>query len=208
MGAKAKKVGPSRTEQLEASVAVDRQNFFRQNYNKLLKEQRNFGDKKVGNMLRGRAAADVQQQLSNSSYGESMRSDAAGDSANALLGNLGVASTNATAIENRMATNTIGTAQQQASDATTGLSAAARISSSDALNRAKNKQMVAQAKLNAGAQLATAGVMRAGSEGLFGNKVAGTINGPSTPSSKPSVPKLQNKPNPYSIAGPGYRTVT
>jgi hypothetical protein len=185
MGAKPKQSDykASAAEQVDARVAVDRANIFKEKYMPLLKEQMNYSAKGIDQRLRARAVADVQQQTSSNTLAESQRTDRAGDVANATLSSLGVADTNAMAVENKMATNTIGTAQGQAADASSGLSQAARIGTTEALNRAKNKQMVAQAKIDAGAQLATAAVMRGGKEGLFGAKVAKNFNPPSALSS-------------------------
>jgi hypothetical protein len=200
MGSKPKKSDykASAAEQVDASVAVDRANIFRRDYMPLLKEQMNYAAKGVDQRLRARAAADVQQQTASNTLAESQRTDRAGDIANATLSNLGVADNSAAAVENQMATNTIGTAQGQAADASSGISKAARIGASEALTRAKNKQMVAQAKINAGAQLATAGVMRAGKEGLFGQKIQSNIMGPQVAGSSlpTSIPSLGAPPKP------------
>lgn len=194
MGSKPKKSDykASAAEQVDARVAVDRANIFKRDYMPKLKEQMNYAAKGVDQRLRARAAADVQQQTASNTLAESQRTDRAGDIASATLSNLGVADNNAAAVENKMATNTIGTVQGQAADASSGISKVARIGASEALTRAKNKQMVAQAKINAGAQLATAGVMRAGKEGLFGQKIQSNIMGPqvagsSSPTSTPSL---------------------
>ena len=181
MGSKPKKSDYQATaaEKIDASVAKQRADFFRQNYGELLKEQMNFVEKGTANLARSRAAADVQQSLSDMDYRLAQDTERSGQVGQALQGNLAQADRVSKNIENKMATSTIGTAQGQAADASSGISQVARISASDALNRAKARQQVSQAKFDAGAQLATAGVMRGAEEGLFGKKIQQRMQGPS-----------------------------
>lgn len=200
MGSKPKKSDYQATaaEKMDASVAKQRADFFRQNYGPLLKEQMNFVEKGTANLARSRAAADVQQSLSDMDYRLAQDTERSGQVGQALQGNLAQADRVSKNIENKMATSTIGTAQGQAADASSGISQVARISASDALNRAKARQQVSQAKFDAGAQLATAGVMRGAEEGLFGKKIQQRMQGPSVPSlSQPAPTKASNPINQF-----------
>jgi hypothetical protein len=76
--------------------------------------------------------------------------------AQAVQGQLGQATKAGKQIQNQMQTNVLGTARGQAADAQTGMSQAARLSTSEALARAKAKNDVSLAKFNAAAQIGTA----------------------------------------------------
>ena len=56
--------------------------------------------------------------------------------------------------------NVLGVARGQAGDAQSGMAQAANLQTSEALNRAKNKQMVANAKMTAVGQIAGAALMK------------------------------------------------
>ena len=196
MGSKPKKSDYQATaeEKLDASIAKQRADFFRQNYGPLLKEQMNFVEKGTANLARSRAAADVQQSLSDMDYRLSQNTERSGQVGQALQGNLAQADGLSADIENKLATSSIGTSQGQTADASSGISQFAGISASDALNRAKARQQVAEAKFAAGAQLATAGVMRGAEEGLFGKKIQQRMQGPQVPSLSQAAPTSASNP--------------
>jgi hypothetical protein len=89
-----------------------------------------------------------------------------------------------------MATNTIGTIQGQAADASSGLAEASRLETSTALARARDKEQVRSAKLAAGTQLATAGMLKAGEKGLLGDKVKNYLSGEPTSTTSTAQPSL------------------
>jgi len=165
MGSRPKKSDyqASEAEKTSAAVGKAEYEYFKQNYAPLLRQMRDSVDSDdSGKILRGRANADTMQTLSNTTYEGSQNVDRSGDTASALLGQYGVADQSATDIRNKKATNVLGTARGQVADAQTGLAQASRMATSTALDRAKNRQDVAQAKLNAavdiGSTLVTQGI--------------------------------------------------
>jgi hypothetical protein len=84
----------------------------------------------------------------------------ADDLAKAYQGQLGLADKKAEEIRNQKQLNVLGTARGQASDAQSGMAQAASLQTSEALNRAKNKQTVANAKMTAVGQVAGAALMK------------------------------------------------
>ena len=158
MGAKPKKQDyePTASDKANAAVAMAEYQFFKQNYDPLLQQMR---DKSMtqdqAQVLRARANADTMQALSNPNYQATQQVNAAGDMSQAYQGQLGIAEKSGTEIQNQMRTNVLGTARGQAADAQTGMAQASRLDTSTALSRAKANQDVAQAKLNAGVQLAS-----------------------------------------------------
>ena len=144
----------SAAEKASAGVAMQEKAFFDQNYAPLLRKMRDrSSDPSVSNTLRGRANADTAQALSATSYAGTQNINRAGDMAQAQIGQLAQANTSAKQIQNQMATNVLGTARGQAADAQTGMAQASRMSTSDALARAKNKELVANAKYSAAGQI-------------------------------------------------------
>jgi hypothetical protein len=93
--------------------------------------------------------------------------------AQALQGQLGIANQSGLDIKNKMQTNVLGTARGQAADAQTGMAQAANLATSEALTRAKNKQMVANAKMTAAGQVAGAALM----QGMQNKATTGTKEG-------------------------------
>jgi len=164
MGSKPKKKDyqPTAADRASASVAMAQYRYFKEKYDPLLQQMRDKaatgdGAKKT---LRGRGNADTMQALTAPSYQRAQNISTAGDMAQAYQGQLGVANRSAKDIENMMKTNVLKSARKQAATAQTGMAQAARLSTSDALARAKNNQDVAQAKLNAAAQIGTAGLAK------------------------------------------------
>ena len=101
--------------------------------------------------LRGRANADTMQALtSQPNYQSTQSNTGAGDMAQAVQGQLGIANTSGKNIQNTMQTNVLGTARGQAADAQTGMAAASR------LGRAAANQTVANSKMAAATQIGSA----------------------------------------------------
>lgn len=145
---------PSEAEKASASVAMAEYQYFKQKYDPLLQQMRDKSlTEDVQSGLRGRANADTMQALSGPSYRQANDSTAAGDLAQAVTGQLGVANVNAKQVQNTMQTNVLGTARGQAADAQTGMAQASRLATSEALTRAKANQEVADAKFAAAADV-------------------------------------------------------
>lgn len=156
MGARPKKSDyqASAAEKTSASIGKAEYDYFKENYAPLLRQMRDKVDSDdSGRLLRSRANADTMQALSDTSFQQAQQTGRSGDTASALLGQYGVADRSAKDIRNARATNVLGTARGQAADAQTGLAQASRLATSTALERAKNRQDVAQAKLNAAADI-------------------------------------------------------
>ena len=163
MGSKPKQADyqPSASDKASASVAMAEYEYFKQQYDPLLREMRDKSmTEDVASGLRGRANADVMQALSGPSYQAAARGDGGGDLSQALQGQTNVANIRAQEVQNRMRTNVLGTARGQAADAQTGMAEAARLGTSAALERARANQQVAQAKYSAAGQVAGAALMQ------------------------------------------------
>lgn len=156
MGSKAKKAEASDAEKANAEVGAAEYAYFKQRYDPLLQNMRDKSlTEDIASGLRGRANADTMQALSPTSYTAINRSDATGDLAQAVSGQMGVANTAAKDVQNTQQTNVLGTARGQVADAQSGMSIASRLGTSEALAKAQAKQDVAAAKFAAAAQVAT-----------------------------------------------------
>jgi len=151
----------SDAEKASASVALQNYNYFKQNYSPILQQMRDKAQNTdVGTTLRGRANADTMQALTQPSYRNTQQVDYGSDLGKAYQGQLGVANTSAKQIQNQMGSNVLGIARGQAADASTGMAQLSRLGTSEALNRARNKQMVAQSKIDAATKVGGAFVMQ------------------------------------------------
>ena len=148
----------SEGEKASASVAMAEYTYFKQKYDPLLQKMR---DDSLGTnddkTLRGRANADTMQALTSAPMAQqAMSGQGSEDLAQAYQGQLGIADKSAEDIRNKKQMNVLGTARGQASDAQSGMAQAANLATSEALERAKNKQLVSQAKMTAIGQVAGA----------------------------------------------------
>ena len=148
----------SEGEKASASVAMAEYTYFKQKYDPLLQKMR---DDSLGTnddkTLRGRANADTMQALTSAPMAQqAMSGQGSEDLAQAYQGQLGIADKSAEDIRNKKQMNVLGTARGQASDAQSGMAQAANLATSQALERAKNKQLVSQAKMTAIGQVAGA----------------------------------------------------
>ena len=153
---KASNYKPTEADKANASVAVAEYNFFKQNYDPLLRTMRDEAlSDDAQRTLRARANADTMQALTGeTSLAGAQRVGAAPAMAQAIQGQLGQATAAGQQVQNQMASNVLGVARKQGADAQTGMATASRLQTSEALARAKAKQDVANAKLAAGTQLA------------------------------------------------------
>ena len=183
-------------EKASASVSLERYKFFKQNYDPKLQEMRDKArDGDPSQILRSRANADTMQALTPASYRNAQALDYSSDLSKAYQGQLGMASETSRKIQNTMGSNVIGIANKQAADATTGMSKLSRLETSEALNRAKNKQQVAMARQNAAVQLGSSMVM----QGLDNKDTGGSFFTPNR-----QLPRGQQGP-PQSISSLGDR---
>ena len=164
MGSKPKQQDykPSDGEKASASVAMAEYTYFKQKYDPLLQKMRDESlSTNDDKMLRGRANADTMQALTSGSMAQqAMSGQGSEDLAQAYQGQLGIADSSAEDIRNTRQMNVLGIARGQAADAQSGMAQAANLQTSEALTRAKNKQMVSSAKMTAVGQLAGATLMK------------------------------------------------
>ena len=152
----------SASEKASASVAMAEYTYFKQKYDPLLQKMRDESlSTNDDKMLRGRANADTMQALTSGSMAQqAMSGQGSEDLAQAYQGQLGIADSSAEDIRNTRQMNVLGIARGQAADAQSGMAQAANLQTSEALTRAKNKQMVSSAKMTAVGQLAGATLMK------------------------------------------------
>jgi len=165
----------SEGEKASASVAMAEYTYFKQKYDPLLQKMR---DDSLGTnddkTLRGRANADTMQALTSAPMAQqAMSGQGSEDLAQAYQGQLGIADKSAEDIRNKKQMNVLGTARGQASDAQSGMAQAANLATSQALERAKNKQLVSQAKMTAIGQVAGAAL----AQGMANKATTGQKNG-------------------------------
>ena len=162
MGSKPKKSDyqASEAEKTSAGVAKAERDYFKQKYDPLLQNMRDqsFSDDNR-RQLRSRANADTMQALTKgTTFADTQAMERSGLAANALTGQMGIAEKSAGKIKNTMQTGVLGTARGQAADAQSGMAQASRLATSDALNRAKNNNLVRGAKMKAIGKIAKAGM--------------------------------------------------
>lgn len=162
MGSKPKKSDyqASEAEKTSAGVAKAERDYFKQKYDPLLQNMRDqsFSDDNR-RQLRSRANADTMQALTKgTTFADTQATERSGLAANALTGQMGIAEKSAGKIKNTMQTGVLGTARGQAADAQSGMAQASRLATSDALNKAKNNNLVRGAKMKAIGKIAKAGM--------------------------------------------------
>mgnify|MGYP003115864216 CR=1 FL=1 len=143
---------PSEPEKLSASVAKAEKDYFDENYGPLLRRLRDITDTKdFSDISTGRAGADVMQALTSRPTLQAARSvDAAADIASAGGSQQLEAERTALAAKREGQIGVLGTARGQQADAVSGLSRAANIQSTSDLSKARDKQMIRDARLQAG----------------------------------------------------------
>lgn len=181
---------PSKTDKINAAVGQAEYNYFKQNYEPLLKKMRDESQTEDATQtLRARANADTMQSLTSGlDLAGTQRLDAGSDMAQAYQGQLGLATSAGKNIQNQAGANVLQTARKQGSVAQTGLSKAARMGTSEALGRAKAKQTVASARGNMLGQIAggaaAGGMNNKATGGTFLNPRGSDGNLDSTPFTK------------------------
>jgi hypothetical protein len=189
---------PSASDKASASVAMAEYEYFKQQYDPLLRQMRDKSmTEDVASGLRGRANADVMQALSGPSYEAAARGVGGGDLAQALQGQTTLANVGALDVQNTMRTNVLGTARGQAADAQTGMAQASRLGTSEALARAKARQDVAQAKYSAAGQVAGAALYR-------GMQLYGDMKNPGGTGTVQTPPPATPSPASFLSQAPDY----
>ena len=150
---------PSESDKAAASIALQRYNQFKTKYQPVLIKMR---DKAMQNgtvsLARGRGNADAMQALTANMPTPQMTAapDTGTEVASGLAGQLGRATKQGRAVDNELGSSVLAMANQQAGTATQGLSALARIETSDALAAAQRKQQESAAKWDAALSLGSA----------------------------------------------------
>lgn len=167
------------SEKASASVAMADYNFFKAQYDPILREMRDRSlSEDTSSTLRARSNADTMQALtSQPTYAQTQQLGRAGEQAQALQGQLGVANASAKDIQNKMQTGVLGVARGQAADAQTGMAKASRLATSTALDRAQNNQAVRSARLKAAGKIAGTAFGVANEKDLFGTGKFGKTMG-------------------------------
>ncbi|MGB2145963.1 MAG: hypothetical protein ACPHZ7_03245 [Vibrio toranzoniae] len=166
MGSKPKKqeYKASEAEKQEARIAAEKASHFRKNYAPLNEmELRDSMSDDVKNLARGRGNADVMQGLtSRLNYQQTQNAgDMVADLSGAYQGTLGQATSGALDVQNKRGTAAVGAAQGQSATSAQASSLLTNIGTNRVLEKAKNKQMLKNARLAAGMKVAGAGMDKA-----------------------------------------------
>jgi len=149
----------SEAEKTEARVGAQKAEFFNQTYQPLnVAELKDSLTDDIKNIARRRSNADVMQGLTaKPNYSQTQNAgQVAADLSGAYQGQLGKAGAGALQIQNTRGAAAVGVAQGQSADAGSALSTLTNIGTSRALTRAKNNELMRQARLDAGMKIAGA----------------------------------------------------
>lgn len=152
MGSKPKKTRASAAEKMEAKVAAQKAEFFAQNYAPLnVAELKDSLSDDISNLARGRGNADVMQGLTSTpTYAATQNAgDVVADLTGAYQSTLGGATSGALDIQNKRGSAAVGSAQGQSAATAQASSLLTNIGTNRALDKAKNKQLLRQAKIDA-----------------------------------------------------------
>lgn len=154
MGSKPKKeeYKASEAEKTEARVAGQKARHFRDNYAPLnAMELRDSMSSDVLNLARGRGNADTMQALTSGlNYGQTQNAgDYVADLSGAYQSTLGNASAGAMDVQNKRGAAAVGAAQGQSATTANASSLLTNIGNNRVLEKAKNKQMLRNARTNA-----------------------------------------------------------
>ena len=141
-------------EKMQASIAKAEKDYFNQTYSPLLKEMRDISMKEdYGSFAAGKGQADTMQALSKPSYAASRSVDAGADLASAAIGQAVQARGQGLAAQRERQVGVLATARGQQAAATTGLASIAKISASENLQQAKRRQLMRDARQEAGLKI-------------------------------------------------------
>ena len=154
-GVSAKNYQASEAEKANAEVGMSEYQRFKQAYAPVLKNQmvRTQTDD-ASKVARRTANADAMQATTKDlSLGKVENPNYPGAVADVVTGQLGVANKAARQYQNEQGANVLARARQQVGTAQEGMSMLSRLGTSEALTRARAKEEVAQAKINAATQI-------------------------------------------------------
>jgi hypothetical protein len=150
----------SEAEKTEARIGAQKAEFFNKTYQPLnVAELKDSLTDDIKNIARGRGNADVMQALTaKPTYAATQNAgQVAADLSGAYQGQLGKAGAGALQIQNTRAAAALGVAQGQSADSGSALSTLTNIGVSRGLNKAKNNELLREAKFDAGMKIAGAG---------------------------------------------------
>ena len=161
MGSKPKKQDykASAAEQAESRIAAEKAEFFNENYAPLnVAELKDSLTDDIKNLARGRGNADVMQGLTSTpNYAATQNAGGtASDLSGAYQSTLGQATAGALDVQNKRAAAAVGSAQGQTAASADSMSLLTNIGTNRTLDKAKNKLLTKQAKLDAGLKIAGA----------------------------------------------------
>lgn len=154
-GVSAKNYQPSEAEKANAEVGMSQYQRFKNTYAPLLRKQmeRTQTDD-ASKVARRTANADAMQATTKDlSLGKVENPNYPGAVDDVLIGQLGVANKAARQYQNEQGADVLSRARQQVGTAQEGMSMLSRLGTSEALTRARAKEEVAQAKINAATQI-------------------------------------------------------
>lgn len=142
-------------EKMQASIAKAEKDYFNQTYSPLLREMRDISMKEdYSSYAAGRGQADTMQALSGKPSLMAARSvDAGADLASAAIGQAVQARGQGLAAQRERQIGVLATARGQQADATTGLANVAKIEASENLQQAKRRQLMRDARQEAGLKI-------------------------------------------------------
>jgi len=141
-------------EKMQASIAKAEKDYFNKTYSPLLREMRDISMKEdFGTFAAGRGQADTMQALSKPSYAAAQSVDAGADLASAAIGQAVQARGQGLAAQRNRQIGVLATARGQQADATTGLANVAKIEASENLQQAKRRQLMRDARQEAGLKI-------------------------------------------------------
>jgi len=178
MGSKQKKQQPGPNEKMLASVSAARARRTRGLYTPLLINQRNEAQSKDNtNYATGIANANTMQALAenNAVTGGQVNIGLADTATQALGAEVNQATQKAKALDVNRATQVLNAANQKGQTAVDGMRSLAKIESTEAVNKLRNKALTDSAKIGAAGKIAGAGLVYGATKGLFGEDIQGKV---------------------------------
>ena len=149
----------SEAEKVNAQIGLQKKRFFMAELDPLNRmELADASTDQVKDTARGAAAADTMQALTSGlSYDNTQQLDGAADMAKAYTGQLGKATQEAAAFQNKRQSAAIGVAEGQEADNGSAMSLLAGLGSSEALQKARNNQLKRSTNMAVAGKLLAAG---------------------------------------------------
>ena len=189
----------TRSEKMSADIAKQKADFFSQNYMPVMKAQLGDAEMDMTGTIEGRANADIAQAVDNSgmAYDEAVTGRAQEELMRAKTQAGGAAASRALAARNSAGTNILGAVQGQQDIVGQSRQTLANLDTQELLSDNQNRMDTRNAAINAGAQLATAAILRRKKNQDAKNAALGkTPPAGSAPGVAPMVPVFQQpRPN-------------